>query len=66
MSTLSVTHANTLKRLQGTSPVAFEEIRRNTSTQFDPEIAAAFERSWSSRKEVYQVPQAKRAHNVLV
>jgi HD-GYP domain-containing protein (c-di-GMP phosphodiesterase class II) len=46
--------------------VAFEEIRRNASTQFDPEIVAAFERAWSLRKEVYQIPQAKRAHHVLV
>jgi len=45
---------------------AFEEIVRNASTQFDPEIVVAFERSWSSRKEVYQIPQAKRAHQVLV
>jgi len=66
MNTVSVINANTLKRLQGTSPVAFEEIVRNASTQFDPEIVAAFERSWSSRKEVYQIPQAKRAHQVLV
>jgi len=45
---------------------ALEEIVRNANTQFDPEIVAAFERSWSSRKEVYQIPQAKRAHNVSV
>ncbi|MBW2339309.1 MAG: HD domain-containing protein [Deltaproteobacteria bacterium] len=45
---------------------AFEEIRRNANTQFDPEIVAAFEGSWSSGKEVYQIPQAKRTHNVLV
>ncbi|UCG64817.1 MAG: hypothetical protein JSW12_19760 [Deltaproteobacteria bacterium] len=65
MSTLSVTHANTLKRLQGAGPVAFEEIRRNASTQFDPEIVVAFERSWSSGKEIYEIPQAKSAHHVL-
>jgi HD-GYP domain-containing protein (c-di-GMP phosphodiesterase class II) len=61
MNTVSVTHANTLKRLQSTSPVAFEEIRRNASTQFDPEIVAAFERSWSSRKGALQKPGDRRS-----
>jgi len=52
--------------MQGTRPVAFEEIRRNASTQFDPEAVKAFERSWSSGKEIYEIPQAKRVHNVSV
>ena len=36
--------------------MAFEEIRRNARTQFDPEIVAAFERLWSSGKELYRSP----------
>jgi len=45
---------------------ALEEILRNANTQFDPEIVEAFESSWSSGKEIYQILEAKRAHNVLV
>jgi HD-GYP domain-containing protein (c-di-GMP phosphodiesterase class II) len=56
MNPVSVINANTLKRSEGTSPVAFEEIRRNARTQFDPEIVAAFERLWSSGKELYRSP----------
>jgi putative nucleotidyltransferase with HDIG domain len=45
---------------------ALEEISRNANTQFDPEIVAAFERSWSSGKEIYQILEAKRAYQILV
>ncbi len=45
---------------------ALEEILRNANTQFDPEIVAAFERAWSSGKEIYQILEAKRSHQILV
>ena len=45
--------------------VAFEEIMRNASTQFDPEVVKAFERSWLSGNDVYRIPQIQRLDQVL-